>query len=148
MQKAICAKVLSIKCGDCIGKFHKADFSADEDTEFAGHYSLSCSNCGGVLVFVADENIERQGEEGIKRYAENKFRNCNCGGRYIFSFTKITEQNIDVPKDISFSEFRKLYKAPIVKHSCIFCNSFNTIIVNAVKPENFKKKYTLEYSKD
>lgn len=145
MQKAICAKLLAIKCGDCDGKFHKADFTAEEDTEFAGHYSLSCSKCGGVLVFVVGENVEKRGEKEIKSYGETKYKNCVCGGQYVFSCTKVTERNTEIPTGIPFSEFRKLYKTPLVQHSCIFCNSFNTAVVKEIDPADFEKKYALEY---
>lgn len=146
MQKAICAKMLAVKCGDCNGEFHKADFTAEEDTEFAGHYSLSCSKCGGVLVFVVDENVEQQGETEIRSYAEAKYKNCKCSGRYIFSCTKVTERNSEIPTGIPFSEFRKLYKAPLVRHSCIFCNSLNTTVLKEIDREDFKKNYALEYA--
>lgn len=146
-QKAICEKLLAVRCGDCEGEFHKADFTAEEDTEFAGHYSLSCTKCGGAMIFVVDENTEQRGEKEIKSFAEKKYKSCKCGGSYIFSFTKVTERNTEILTGIPFSEFRKLYKAPLVQHSCIFCSdSFNTTVVNEIDPKDFEKIYSLEYA--
>ncbi len=117
-SKVVRGSVAIVACRTCQSNLPIFEFEAESDVGSVG--LCSAAKCNGLDIVIAETTMEEWKELQSGRLSTLPLRLGFFPDFYVLHIRRI-EKGLDPPAKISFSEFRRLYKPPIVFYACPCC---------------------------
>jgi len=140
LQRTVEGTVMMLRCDSCGATFPHFSFAGDQDTDTAGLCSASSCDQNEVILVEADlsewNDFEQRGASAIEcRLAKQLGRN----DLKILRMLGIEQENVPVG-GVSFRDFRKAYKPPVIVYTCACCSDGKSRSVAELTIEDFQEK--------
>lgn len=138
-KRIVTGTVLKLHCQACKATFPHFLFSGEDDTDTAGLCSASSCDQNEVVIAEAEQaewnDFEQAGASKIeKRLARQLARD----DLRVLRLLKIEHENKS-PAGLSFCDFKKTYKPPVLVYSCACCRDGESRAIDEVTPDEFQK---------
>lgn len=134
--------VLSLCCESCGARFPHFSFSGEEDSDTAGLYSATSPRSNELILAEAESSewtVLASGDlEAIKAIESRLSQQFVRDDLRIVRLLR-TEQQQKSAAGLSFAEFRKTYKPPILVYSCISCPAGESRVQEELTVNSFRK---------
>jgi hypothetical protein len=129
-----------VTCRNCQASLPLFEFDSETDTDSVG--LCSAARCNGLDIVIAETTLEewKAIQSGTLTTLPARVSGSSEMKDFHVLHIKRVEQGSNPPAGIPFSEFRKLYKPPVVIYACPCCRGGEAIETQELTVSEFEKR--------
>ena len=135
-NKFVRGSVAIVTCRTCQASLPIFEFEVESDTGAVG--LCSAAKCNGLVIVIAETTLDEWKAIQSGRLETLPSRLSGFSGFNVLHIKRI-EESPDPPAGIPFSEFRKLYVAPVVVYACPCCTDGEAIKTREMTTPEFEE---------